>query len=410
MGVFKDFSWARQADWLNGERLRVYAIMVLIGYAAAVIVMLVTADGVMDAKGRPLGTDFSGVYTAGRLVVQGAPEDAFAPQAHYAEQQAFFQKPDTPFYGWHYPPMLLFIAALLSLLPYSAALMTWVGGTFAFYAAALRAVWPHGRWLLLAAAAPTTFITALHGHNGFLTAALMGFGLLFIRTRPILAGVCFGLMTYKPHLGVLIPFALMAVGAWRVIFSAGVTTIAVAAAAFAAFGADTWAAFFRYAAYTQDIVLETGGAGWFKIQSVFSAARMWGAPLEAAYGVQALSALAAVAATLAVWRSQAAYGIKCAALCFAAPLASPYLFEYDLVFLTIGVAFFIKEAETEGFRPWEKITLAAVVAYPLFARMMGLVFIPLTPFIMAAALGICLRRTPELGFALQGLTPKRLQP
>ncbi len=37
-----------------------------------------------------------------------------------------------------------------------------------------------------------------HGHNGFLTAALFGFALVQLDRRPIVAGILFGLIAYKP--------------------------------------------------------------------------------------------------------------------------------------------------------------------------------------------------------------------
>ena len=49
---------------------------------------------------------------------------------------------------------------------------------------------------------------------------------------------------------------------------------------------ETWRAFLTFAEYTRVHVLETGETGWHKIQSVFSVARMWGAPIPLAYAVQ----------------------------------------------------------------------------------------------------------------------------
>ena len=55
---------------------------------------------------------------------------------------------------------------------------------------------------------------------------------------------------------------------------------------------EVWRAFFAFAEYTRAIVLETGETGWHKIQSVFSWARMWGAPVPLAYAVQGAVTLA----------------------------------------------------------------------------------------------------------------------
>ena len=50
----------------------------------------------------------------------------------------------------------------------------WLVASFAAYLAMLRAILPRGETLLIAAAFPAVFINIGHGHNGFLTAALLG--------------------------------------------------------------------------------------------------------------------------------------------------------------------------------------------------------------------------------------------
>lgn len=40
------------------------------------------------------------------------------------------------YYGWHYPPPFLFVAAALALLPYLTAAVLWLVATLAAYAAA----------------------------------------------------------------------------------------------------------------------------------------------------------------------------------------------------------------------------------------------------------------------------------
>jgi len=56
-----------------------------------------------------------------------------------------------------------------------------------------------------------------------LTAALAGAALLSLERRPILAGVFIGLLAIKPHLALLFPVALIAIGAWRTLLAAAVT-------------------------------------------------------------------------------------------------------------------------------------------------------------------------------------------
>ena len=88
------------------------------------IYLLVTANGLVDTQGRPLGTDFSSFYAAGTHVLDGNPAAPYDLARQYAHEQAIFGV-STPFYGWLYPPFFLFIAAALALMPYGAALAAW---------------------------------------------------------------------------------------------------------------------------------------------------------------------------------------------------------------------------------------------------------------------------------------------
>ena len=105
----------------------------------ALAYLVATSDGLNDTLGRPLGTDFSNVYAAGTLVRDGEPQAPFDPARQYAREQAIFG-PATPFYGWHYPPFFLLVAAALATMPYLLALAVWQGASLLLYLLALRMI------------------------------------------------------------------------------------------------------------------------------------------------------------------------------------------------------------------------------------------------------------------------------
>jgi alpha-1,2-mannosyltransferase len=67
----------RSGDWLTRERVRLVALAVLIASAAGFLYLIVTAHGLVDFQGWPLGTDFSNVYAAGSYVRDGEPDAPF---------------------------------------------------------------------------------------------------------------------------------------------------------------------------------------------------------------------------------------------------------------------------------------------------------------------------------------------
>ena len=184
--------------WATPQRLRAYSLILIGAYAVALVWLVATSHGGVDYAGRPLGTDFSDVWTAGRLALAGHPASVYDPAAHYAAQQAAFHDPKIPFYGWHYPPMFLLAASLLALLPYLAAVVAWQGLTLPLYLGVMRGIVPEKGAALIALAFPAVYMNLTHGQNGFLTAALIGGGLMLLDRRPWLAACCSGFWPTSP--------------------------------------------------------------------------------------------------------------------------------------------------------------------------------------------------------------------
>src|SRR3984885_3916622 len=122
----------RSGDWLTRERIRLNAGGLLLASAIGFLYLIATAHGAVDRQGRPLGTDFSNVYAAGTYVNEGNAVAPFAPPQQYAREQAIFGNA-TQFYGWHYPPFFLFVAAALAWMPYGLALFIWQAITLGLY-------------------------------------------------------------------------------------------------------------------------------------------------------------------------------------------------------------------------------------------------------------------------------------
>jgi alpha-1,2-mannosyltransferase len=397
MAVFIDL--LRSGVWLTRERIRLVAFALLAAMVLGAVFLIATSDGLNDRFGRPLGTDFSNVYAAGTYVLDGQPTAPFDPAKQFAREQAIFGQA-TQFYGWHYPPFFLGLAALLAAMPYWLALIVWQGVTLVLYVFTIRAIvspFPDIKnerlWLVLTLAFPAVFINLGQAHNGFLTAALTGAALTQIDRRPILSGILIGCLAYKPQFGLLIPLVLIASGRWRVFAAAGAAVALLTLAVTAAFGVDVWTAFFASTKFTRAVVLEQGGTGWFKIQSVFAWVRMWDGGIALAYAAQGAVTLLIAAALVWLWRSAAAFPVKASGLLIGSVLATPYSLDYDLMLLAPAIAYIATDGIARGFGPWEKTILAALWIVPLVARSVPqATLIPLAVPIMLLAFALLLRR------------------
>ncbi len=395
------YSFLLQGRFLTRERVRLWAVALLLATVAAIVYLAATAHGANDYLGRPLGTDYSNVYAAGQLARDGSPQAAYDPVRNYRQQQANFGA-HTPFYGWHYPPFFLVIADLSAHLPYIPALVIWQVLTCAAYLVAMRALLRGGPapelardpiWFLVALAFPAVFVNLTHGQNGFLTAALLAGGLALLDRRPVAAGVLFGLMAYKPQFGILIPLVLIAARQWKTFAAAAMTVTGLVVLATLLFGVEIWSAFLASVHFSRTTVLEQGGTGFQKIQSVFSAVRLLGGPVVLAHTVQAAVTVTVAVVLIALWRGPASPALKGAGLCLGALLSTPYCLDYDLMLLAPALALLASEGRARGFRDGELLTLSALWLLPFVARgFASATHVVIAPALMAACFVLVARR------------------
>jgi len=353
--------------WLTPSRMRGYSAVLLAAYLIASILWIALANGLVDRNNKPLGTDFSNVYAAGMLASNGKPDVAYDWPSEHAVEKAIFGR-DVPFFGWHYPPQFLLVAAILALVPYGWALALWMATTLSAYIAIIRVILPQPTAVLVALAYPAVFVNLLHGQNGFINTALLGGALLLLDRRPITSGVLIGLLAYKPQFGVLIPLMLLATARWTVLAAASATVLAACTVTLSMFGTKVWVAFAASTTLTRHVVLEAGSIGWEKMQSIFSAVRMWGGGVDLAYMAQGALALGVAAGLIWLWRSEAAVDLKASALAVAALIATPYVLDYDLMILAVAIAFYVRHGLARGFHNFELSLLAFAWIAPFLSR------------------------------------------
>jgi hypothetical protein len=357
----------RSGDWLTRERMIRIAVISGIISLAILAYLIASSQGTLDYSGRPLGSDFSQVWTAGSMVLDGRAAEVWNWDKHRAVQLAFHGPKLAEWYGWHYPPPFLLIAAALATMPYLLALFVWQAATLVPFAAMIRRFTGRREAWLFVLAAPVSLICIMHGHNGFLTALLLGGGLMLLEKKPFAAGLLLGCLVYKPQFALVLPLLLLVLWNWRAIIGAAVSSLGLIGVTLALWGWPVWQAFIDSLPLTRRVVIEEGRTGWEKIMSPFSAVRSWGGSVEFAYAVQGVFTIAAIAATLWLAR-KARPDVRNAAVTAAVLISTPYVLDYDFVVLLAGIAFFWRDAERHGWLPWEKSALALVWIAPLFAR------------------------------------------
>jgi hypothetical protein len=330
-----------------------------------------------DPRGRPIANDFVNVWAAGQLARDGAAPAAYDWTLHRAAEVRAVGYDFDGYYGWHYPPPAFFFAAALATLPYLVAAGVWLLTTLAAYAAAIAGILGLRTGVLFALGFPAAIWNVTAGQNGFLTAALIGGTLGLLERQPALAGICLGLLTYKPQFGLLFPIVLIADRRWLTIAVATLTAIVLAALSWLAFGSASWEAFVHWAPLSSHALIDQGALDWYRLQSVFALVRAHGGSEPLAWTVQGLLSLLLAVWLVRLWRSRVAFELKAAALAAGALLATPYLFMYDLVVLAVAVAFLLRLALAREFLTIIETAALAVAGaliliYPYVKTQVGL--------------------------------------
>ena len=288
--------------------------------------------------------DFTNLWAGSTMALNGNAAALFDAELYRAALRAMLS-PLLPDQEWSYPPSMALIGAPLAQLPIFPAYLVWTFGTIACLFLAIRPLGLPLAVQIAAAVSPAVLVNTVFGQNGALTGALLIGGLLAVQKRPILAGVLFGLLTIKPHLGILVPVCLLASCNWRAFGSAAVTTVLVALATGFAFGFDTWPMFLANTSPLMTAIMEAPYPQPYhaNAMTVFIAARSIGASVSVAYAAQLAATLAAASFVIWLWRPSNPVEFRMRALLTAtlAIVATPYGYSYDAIPLCVAVAFLL---------------------------------------------------------------------
>ena len=354
-------SFLRDARWFGRDRAVAYAKLIAVGYVPGLVIFYQGAVG-------KFGGDFVAFWSAARLALAGNAAGAYSPATQSAFQAALGRDHFSPFLN---PPPFLALIAPFGVLPFAWALPAWVASTFALYLLVARRLLPNGTWPIAVFSAG--YINALYGQNGFVTAALFIGAVLMLERRPLLAGLLFGALVIKPHLALLVPVALAAGRQWRAFGAAAISTVALLAGAYFLFGPQTTRAFLDAAPFTTTVLSDSSApVTWLfsvipKTPSVFAMARALGAPDVIAIVVQGVLDFGLCAVVWRLWAGPGEVIGKGAVLAACAVLATPYLFNYDLVVQILPICWLAREGMRRGFWPWERALLALVYWAPFVA-------------------------------------------
>ena len=377
----------RRASWLDKERVRAYAMIYF------VVSLGMIANTYVKAMGG-VGSDFLAFWGAAKITLTQGAAATYDIAAQTAVQASTgFDK----VFAFVNPPPFLFAVTPFGALPYPVAWIAWVVTTFAIWFAISRSVAP--RFWPLILAYPGAMIAASHAQNGLLTGALLVGGVALAGKRPWLSGAMIGALVIKPHLAVLLPFWLAAGGKWKAFIAAGISATGLLALSWLVFGTDTMLAYTTSWEKSAILMAQDDDEFFLRMATLYGQLRVWPGH-EIALAANALTALGMIVMVWLSWRRFNGDIAATGALALAAtPLASPYLFNYDIAFLILPTLWLVAEARDReaGFRAWDKAVLLVLWLSPFVTRAIALpLHLNLMPVASAAMVWLIWKRAAQL--------------
>lgn len=322
-------------------RLLVAAVLLVASAIAIFTVFRLQAPHLIGQE--KILTDFDVFQMAGEMARRGAATDAYFIDSMRSAQHAVHLRSDGGFMPWTYPPPYMLIVAPMGYLPIGVSYLLFIMTSFLFYLLVLRRIAGEVLPGVLFVMLPTIMILAGVGQNGFLTGGLIGAFMLAALGGRASAGLPLGLMIVKPHLAAGIALMTLLERRWRAAALAAATAAVACLATTFVFGIEIWPAF-QNSVEESGALLSEGGYSLNRMTSIYAFVRSLGVAAPLAFAAHGLGALAALGATLLVWRNpDLSPQIKAAAFCVASLFVSPYNYDYDLTILGVAIAFLMRD-------------------------------------------------------------------
>jgi hypothetical protein len=303
-----------------------------------------------DRPGHRVGADHVQYYVVGRLVDEGAPELIYDAET-MRQRQAEVGGPGWQGYlPFRYPPFYALCFAPTSRLSYEASWLLWTALGLLVWAGSgwlLGAPWRTG--LVWSACFFPVFAAVSFGQNSLISLAILSAaGVLWLRDRPLAAGLVAGLLAFKPHLalGLGLLWLLDARRSWPALLGLAATTGALAALG--------WLAIPRAC---EAVLASLGGnvstSDPLSLPWNMGSQGFWELLLPGQTALPRRLSLATSAAGLAVlvalwWQVRQRRAMALAVAVLLTPWLTPYLMVYDWTILLLPAVLLWRECRGDG--------------------------------------------------------------
>lgn len=292
--------------------------------------------------------DFRVFWAAGKLALESRITEIFDNDS----LNAVHQIDPNAWMPWLYPPGYLIFVTPFGTVSFGVAWIIFSLISITAVALALKPFTGQAKPLWVGCVFAPAFATALViGQNSLLWVSGIAAAIWALRSgKDYRAGFFIGLLTLKPQLGLLIPLALLAIGAWRTILAATITAILVAVIPTLIYGVEYWTLLGENMS-RHSVKVQENIATLPHLVSIFSMLTQLGVSLSDALIVQWVFAAIGAVIVFLTWRAKSvSLDVKAAVLLAATLISVPYVWYYEAA-LFIPMGLFMLRGDVLKFNP-----------------------------------------------------------
>ncbi len=365
-----------------------------------------------DRGGHRVGADHVQYYVVGQLIDEGTPQRIYDPETMRQRQREVAGPNWRGYLPFRYPPFYALCFAFTSRLPYEASWLAWTTVSLGLWA--VSGWWlnvPWRAWLGWSACFFPVFAAISFGQNSLVSLAILsGAAVLWLRDRPLAAGLVAGLLAFKPQLavGLGLLFLLDARRSWPALLGLLATTAGLAALGWLVVPEAS-------EAFLASLGGNLGASDPMSLAWNMGSQGFWELLLPGASRAARVLSLSTSGAGLAVlvalwWRLRQHRRIVLAVAILLTPWLTPYIMVYDWTILLVPAVLLWHEGRAaggpllvgqagrlshEGQDRWlvlaAAVWLAGLVAGPLAMKqvsLLGVALHPALPMLVAVVLGV----------------------
>jgi len=391
--------------WLTPKRLRAHGLLFALTLWG-VYVWTIATPGLRDRNGNLKGTDFLHFYVLGSLAAEHRGADLYDMNAQAA--LAAQRVPDAAGIRYLplYPPQVSVFFVPLASLSYGSALVAWWICSAALYGLCCYWIWracPNlrdrgGTVALLAGASPAFFNLIAWGQTSAMALACFTTMYFLLRDRrEFIAGLALGCLIFKPQLGLAAAVVFTAIGAWKILAGAAVSSAAQLALAAFYYGMEPLRRWLGMLWNVRALLpwLEPKPYQTHCLRTFWTMIVPWPA---FSFVLYTASAAMILVATVWLWRRGQSLALRYSALMLATVLVAPHLTVYDLVVLVPAILlladWLIGNQSSRDFR-YAGTLLYLVYALPLLGILARYTHVQLSVVAMVALVIIIARLSAD---------------